>query len=181
MHLRKFKLHTGQEIIIREAQHSDAQALLSLKLDYLKNTTTIPLFKDEYPDDLKSETQLIQRLEDEKNSVLVVAEHNNELIGNIDLNGNQRIKLFHTGVVGMGIKSDWRGCGIGTALLTYVIEWSRMNRFLKLIWLEVYQTNEAGLALYEKVGFNECGRIKDFFFENDTYIEKITMVKYLKS
>ena len=170
---------SGEEIIIRLATTEDASDLLAMKLEYLENTKTIPLFQSEYFDDPTNEMNLIRRLELEKNSVLFVAENNGKLIGNIDLNGNQRLKLFHTGVVGMGIREQWRGKGVGTALLEAVIKWSEMNHYIKLLWLEVYDSNEAGKALYRKFGFQESGRMKNFFHEDNEFIDKITMTRHL--
>jgi len=176
----KFTTKSGEEITIRLATEDDASALLAMKLEYLENTKTIPLYKDEYPTILTFEIQLIKRLEEEKNSVLFVAESNNELIGNIDLNGNQRLKLFHTSVIGMGIRAEWRGKGVGSALLNVALQWSISNPFITLLWLEVYDTNEAGKNLYKKMGFKECGRINDFFCEDNVFIDKITMTKRIK-
>jgi len=175
----KFTTKFGAEITIRLATEHDAADLLAMKLEYLENTTTIPLYQKEYPDNIASEKRLIQRLEEEKNSVLFVAEKEDNLVGNIDLNGNQRLKLFHTGVIGMGIRSEWRGMGIGSALLDAVLKWSTSNPHINLLWLEVYDSNTAGNALYSKMGFEECGRIQNFFCEDDVFIDKITMVRHI--
>ena len=56
-----------------------------------------------------------------------------------------------------------------------VLEWSKENILLKTLWLEVYATNIAGIALYKKVGFVHSGRVQDFFLERDNYIDKIIM------
>ena len=97
----KFITKTGEELTIRIANVKDASNLLALKLEYLNDSKTIPLFLNEYPNDIKTEILLVKRLLEEKNSVLFVAESKGELIGNIDFNGNQSLKLYHTGVIGM--------------------------------------------------------------------------------
>jgi RimJ/RimL family protein N-acetyltransferase len=179
MQATKFIAKNEKEVTIRMANLNDATPLLAMKLDYIKDSKTIPLFLNEYPNDIKLETQLVMRYVNEKNSVLLVAECQGNLIGNIDLNGNQRLKLFHTGVIGMGICESWRGQGIGTELMKAVINWSQNNTFLKLLWLDVYDSNIAGKALYNKMGFNECGRITNFFHQDNKSIDKITMVRHL--
>jgi len=143
MKATKFNIKSGEEIIVRLARMEDAPALLNMKLEYLKNTDTIPLLENEYPDSINLETQLIQKLTLEKNSVLLVAEYDGQLIGNLDLNGNQRSKLFHTGVVGMGIRQGWRGLGVGTALMNALLDWTSTNSYITLLWLEVYESNAA--------------------------------------
>jgi len=175
----KFKIKSGEEITVRLATVENAAALVEMKLEYLENTTTIPLYQSEYPSDIAQEIELIEKLSEQKNSVFLVAECEGQLIGNIDLHGNQRRKLFHTGVVGMAIREGWRGLGVGTALMNALLDWTSTNSYITLLWLEVYATNTSGRILYEKMGFEECGRINDFFKEEQGFVDKIMMVKHL--
>lgn len=169
----------GKEIIIRQVDENDALNLIDLKKSYIRGTNSIPLYEYEYKNDIQTEKNLIHRYITEKNSLLLVAEHGNSLIGNIDLTGNQRKKLYHTGMVGMGIAYEWQNRKIGTLLLDATLQWASEAAPLSIIWLEVYSTNTAGIRLYEKQGFEQCGLIKGFFKE-EAAADKITMVKYLK-
>lgn len=169
---------SGKKILIRLPNISEAQQLLDLKLSYIKGSVSIPMYPDEYLD-LEGEKELISNYEQSKNGILLVAEWNGELIGNIDLTGGTRRKMFHTGMIGMGNKSEWRNQGVGGHLLKSVLDWAKESSELKTIWLEVYATNEPGIALYEKMGFIKCGEIPEFFKENGGYVSKITMYQNL--
>jgi RimJ/RimL family protein N-acetyltransferase len=60
----------------------------------------------------------------------------------------------------MHVARHRRGHGVGSALLTSAIEWSRAHGLHKLT-LSVFPHNEAALALYRKFGFVEEGlRVK---------------------
>jgi len=168
----------GKEIIIREANEDDALKLIELKLSYIKNTKSIPMYEFEYTNDIQTEKDLINKLLTQKNSLLLVAEHGNRLIGNIDLNGNQRKKLFHTAMLGMGIANEWQNKKIGSMLMEKAMKWVTSKSALRIIWLEVYSTNKGGIKLYSKFGFSQCGIIPDFF-EEDNPADKITMAKHL--
>jgi ribosomal protein S18 acetylase RimI-like enzyme len=168
----------GKEVIIREATEDDALGLIELKKSYIKNTTSIPLYEFEYKNDIQMEKGWINRFVSETNSLLLVAEHGNKLIGNIDLNGNQRKKLFHTGMIGMGVAYEWQNRKIGSFLMDSVMKWAVNRSPLSIIWLEVYSTNTGGIKLYEKFGFEKCGLIKNFF-EEENPADKITMVKHI--
>ncbi len=170
------KSKNGHDIIIRPAESKDAESLLKLKLQYLRNTKTIPLFEDEYKNSVKEETALIDMLLKEKNSCLFVAENEGQLIGNLDIKGNQRRKLIHTGMLGMGVAEKWQGLGIGSLLIREAIKWIDENELLEIVWLEVYDSNYPAKILYRKMGFQECGRIKEFFKENGQLIDNISMV-----
>jgi RimJ/RimL family protein N-acetyltransferase len=64
---------------------------------------------------------------------------------------------FGFGDIGMMVAADWRGRGVGTALVAAAIEWARARGLHKLT-LSVFPHNEAAIALYRKFRFLEEGR-----------------------
>jgi len=177
---QKLAIKSGQNVTIRHAKEEDAQALVNLKRNYIKGTTTLPIYIDEYPDNAVKELNLIQEYYENSNNLLLVAEFNNQLIGNIDLTGGKRRKTQHTAMVGMGISSQWRNHGLGQILLSAAIDWTLDHSCLFILWLEVYATNELGINLYKKMGFELSGRINAFFKNDHDYIDKIQMHQYLE-
>lgn len=171
---------SGSSIKIRVPEITEAQKLVDLKRSYIKNTTTIPMNLDEYPIDLQNESKLISEYKKSPNSILLVAEINNILIGNIDLTGSKRAKMFHTGMIGMGIKKEWRNQGLGRCLIESVIEWAKKHSEIELIWLDVYASNELGYNLYKNTGFKVSGIINGFFKEENGYKDKIQMFQRIK-
>jgi RimJ/RimL family protein N-acetyltransferase len=83
--------------------------------------------------------------------------------------GDQIVGLIHTevsrhgfGELGMLVDRDWRGRGVGSALLQATIDWARAHGLHKLS-LEVFAHNTAAIALYRKCGFVEEGhRVKHY-------------------
>jgi RimJ/RimL family protein N-acetyltransferase len=61
------------------------------------------------------------------------------------------------GEFGMLVDRDWRGRGVGSALVQAAIGWARGQGLHKLC-LEVFAHNTAAIALYRKSGFVEEGR-----------------------
>jgi RimJ/RimL family protein N-acetyltransferase len=61
------------------------------------------------------------------------------------------------GEIGMLVAREWRGRGVGTALMERAIGWAREQGLHKLS-LDVFPHNEAAIALYRKLGFVEEGR-----------------------
>ena len=61
------------------------------------------------------------------------------------------------GEIGMAVAREWRGRGVGSALLTAAIEWAR-GRGLHKLSLGVFAHNTAAIELYRKFGFVEEGR-----------------------
>ena len=62
------------------------------------------------------------------------------------------------GEFGMAVAREWRGRGVGAALVQAAIDWSREQGLHKLS-LEVFPHNEAAIGLYRKFGFVEEGRL----------------------
>ena len=62
------------------------------------------------------------------------------------------------GEIGMMVTANWRGRGVGHALVAAAIEWAR-GRGLHKLALSVFPHNSAAIALYRKFGFVEEGRL----------------------
>ena len=78
--------------------------------------------------------------------------------------GGQVIGMIHVeasrhgfGEIGMCVDRDWRGRGVGSALVRAVISRAREQGLHKLS-LEVFAHNAAAIALYRRAGFTEEGR-----------------------
>jgi RimJ/RimL family protein N-acetyltransferase len=69
------------------------------------------------------------------------------------------VESFGFGDIGMMVAADWRGRGVGRALLVAAIDWARIRGLHKLT-LSVFPENDAAIGLYLKFGFVEEGRRK---------------------
>jgi putative acetyltransferase len=58
--------------------------------------------------------------------------------------------------LGMLVDSEWRGRGVGSALMEACIDWAREHGAHKVM-LEVWPHNSAAIALYNKFGFKQEG------------------------
>ena len=76
-----------------------------------------------------------------------------EIVGSLHLERSR----FGFGEIGMAVAREWRGRGVGSALLAAAIEWAREGGLHKLS-LSVFPHNAAAIALYRKFGFVEEGR-----------------------
>ncbi len=173
-------LKQGSTVVIREAQVEDAAALNQLIRVYLKDSAYIPLEVEEFTKTQAETQQWITAMQQSPNSILLVVTHEGQLIGNIDVTGNPRKALQHTAILGMGLLASWRGCGIGTLLVQGVLDWARMTSQLELLWLQVYEENKAGVALYCKHGFETRGSMPAFIKVGGKYYTNQIMQLELK-
>lgn len=76
---------------------------------------------------------------------------------------------------GMAVAKEWRGRGVGSALVAAAIEWAREHGLHKLC-LSVFPHNAAAIALYCKHGFVEEGRrVKQYRRESGELWDAIEM------
>ena len=92
----------------------------------------------------------------ERDNPQFVALDNGRVVGFCDIIPNLRPGFTHSGSLGMGILRDWRGRGLGRALLEACLE-KAFRKGLTRIELEVYASNTAAIALYRKLGFVQEG------------------------
>jgi putative acetyltransferase len=77
----------------------------------------------------------------------------------------------------MMVRDDWRGKGIGTALMQAVIDLT--DRWLNLtrIELTVFTDNESAIALYRKFGFEIEGTLRKYAFRDGAFVDAYSMAR----
>lgn len=173
-------LKDGRSIQLRHVEVSDASKVIEFVHGFVYEEEYVPLTEGEFNPTLEEEEQILSNYIARSNSLFLVAEYDGKLVANINVDGNQRKILHHTAVFGMGMHKEWQSCGLGTAILDAAINWARANPELEILFLQVYAENQAGLALYRKMGFVEHGRIPDFFKQNGRYHDEISMHLFVK-
>lgn len=168
-------LKDNRQVTIRLALPSDASALLDLIKQYLDTSEYIPINNADFNKTAEEIESWINKLNTAQNSLMIIAEHNGKLVGNLDLTGHHRTSLQHTAVLGMGMLLEWQNTGLGTALLHSAIQWAKENTILELLTLDVYTENIAGIALYRKQGFKEVGIVPNFIKDNGRYYDNMSM------
>ncbi len=101
----------------------------------------------------------------------LVAVAGSEIVGSLHIG----VSRHGFGEIGMAVAREWRGRGVGSALLAASIEWAR-ERGLHKLSLGVFAHNAAAIALYRKFGFVEEGRrVKQFRRESGELWDVIDM------
>jgi putative acetyltransferase len=83
----------------------------------------------------------------------------------------------HVGHIGMAVRDDWQGKGVGTALMQAAVDLA--DRWLNLTRLElsVYVDNAPAIRLYEKFGFTIEGTLVQYAFRDGQYVDTYTMAR----
>ena len=134
------------QFTVRPATAGDARTMAELFAAVAVERTGIAT---EPPVDIDERTALFARTAAES----LVAVGGGQIVGMLHV----EVSRHGFGEIGMLVDRDWRGCGVGRALVQAAISWAR-GRGLHKLCLEVFAHNTAAIALYRKSGFVEEGR-----------------------
>jgi putative acetyltransferase len=81
----------------------------------------------------------------------------------------------HVGVIGICVHEDWQSRGVGTALMNAGLDLADNWLNLTRLELEVYADNEPAVRLYERVGFEVEGTLRQHAFRDGQYVDSRVM------
>lgn len=113
-----------------------------------------------------------------KEQASIVAVQDDRVIGHLSVSREESPVTRHVASIGMAVASDWRGKGVGSALMAEAVRWAREMSIEKLA-LSVYPDNDPALALYRKFGFQEEGCLTGHSKKSIGYRDEIVMELWL--
>lgn len=99
---------------------------------------------------------------DDPERALLVAEVDGEVAGHVEarMRRDEAAGFVGTYVEELAVAPEWRGRGVGTALMASVAEWARGKGALSVA-LDHFHTNEGAHRLYARLGFQVRGIIME--------------------
>ena len=108
---------------------------------------------------------------------VIVADAGGETVGWGSLNSyNPRPAYQHVADFSVYIERSWRGKGVGRGLLARLIELAREIGYHKMM-LSAFPFNEAGVALYERMGFSQVGICREMGLLDGVWVDTVVMEK----
>ncbi|OGG80642.1 hypothetical protein A3A39_04100 [Candidatus Kaiserbacteria bacterium RIFCSPLOWO2_01_FULL_54_13] len=108
----------------------------------------------------------------------IVAEEEGKFVGYITIVFGKFQRVRETAYIVVGVLASHRGRGIGTQLLSRAEDHAR-DRGMHRVELEVFETNDSAVRLYEKLGYVIEGRRREAVRTDEGYTDIIWMGKLL--
>jgi ribosomal protein S18 acetylase RimI-like enzyme len=166
-----------KNIIIRQATHSDLLAINEYTREIFQDLSFSDFSADEISFDLEMQKNWLKNLSFQKNSLLLVAEIENEkIIGMLEFNSGKKQKTQHVGELGISVHPSFQRMKVGTQLIQNFKNWVEHNRFTEKVFLKVFANNTIAINFYRKHNFEkECIHTKAIKNEDGIYVDIIEM------
>ena len=122
--------------------------------------------------------QSLQSIADEENSIVLVAEQGQLLVGYVEARGGEFRRNRHCAHVVIGVRQASSGRGLGTALLRELSTWAE-HHGVRRLELTVMAHNERAIALYRRSGFEVEGTRRRSLLVDGHYVDELVLAKLL--
>lgn len=180
--MQEFYSKSSKKIIVRDLSPNDVDALYAYITEIGMEDTFIhvnPASLITHDEEVKYVADTLENIANKK-MVKLLAFFEDELIGVVDIKVQPR-RMQHIGMLGITVKKAYRGDGIGKKLVELAIKEAEEKLNLSQITLGCYANNTVGLALYQKLGFSEYGRLPKGVLRQGNYIDEVLFHKELKT
>lgn len=176
----QFKDKLDREVVLRNAETSDAAALI----DYLKITAAETPYLIREPEEititLEQEKSFIESKMDAERELLLVASIDGKHIGSCSLMSISPYKRYsHRCGVAIALYQAYCGCGIGRIMMQAILDAAKKAGY-EQAELEVISDNKGAIALYRDLGFKKYGSFpSNMKYSDGTYANADWMMKKL--
>jgi putative acetyltransferase len=163
------------DVQIRRVRTTDAEGMARLMgdADTFGNLLQLP-----YPSVEAWRTRLAEWDQPGRTDLLLVAEADQRLIGNAGLHSvGTALRRRHAMSLGIMVEKAWHGRGVGSQLMSALLD--AADRWLGCLRIEltVYTDNAAAIALYRKFGFAVEGTHRAFALRDGRYVDALAMAR----
>ncbi|MFB6102659.1 MAG: N-acetyltransferase family protein [Haloplanus sp.] len=160
---------------IRTAEQRDLSGLIGVIRQVAEEGTYI---EAETVADLLDHEEVILRHNEVRSRMVFVACVDDEVVGWVHLDLPEMDKLAHTAVLTVGLLTEYRDHGIGSALLDRGVRWADEHGFEKL-YNSVPATNEAAIAFLETQGWETEAVREDHYRIEGDYVDEVMLATFL--
>jgi len=163
-------------VAFRPAGLADVPQYRELRLFALQDAPTA--FGADYIMSLNaSKNHWENRLKPSEDSIIFLAEHENNLVGIMGIQRGERPKTRHSADIwGVYVRPEYRGFRIARALIESCIIWAKSHEVV-IVKLAVVTSNASAIRCYERCGFKTYGTDPRVLFYEGKYYDDYLMAR----
>jgi ribosomal protein S18 acetylase RimI-like enzyme len=173
---RDYLAKLGKEVTIREAKEEDFISIWNIFQKVVSEGEYTSAVRAEPSKDNDKHSN---EGEDKEKFITVLCEIERQIVGYVTVEESMWKLSRHAGELGIAVLPQFRGVGVGSALLDSALTVASEKGFKK-VNLSVFRTNKNAMNLYKRFGFKKVGEKKKQFYLNGSYIDEIIMEKFLE-
>lgn len=180
---RTHVLKNGDVLLVRPAVREDTADVMEFFAAAFAQDAEMLAIYDESPESFTMEAlwRRLSRYQTGAGGLLLTAWLDDKIIGIAEVSCDTQPAVAYSGRVGICVLAEYRGLGIGSALMYSLIGWARNHSTLEMLTLSVPADNRIARLLYEKTGFQEEGRLTKATQSADgRFADAIMMYKFVK-
>lgn len=139
-----------QEVIVEEAQLSDAKALVDLLSQVSQETDFVVAETILSQEDMEI---FLERHLESVNEICLVVRVGKELAGVLNVSSTSSPQTNHIGDIFIAVQEKYWGYGLGSLLMEVALDWTCHTPVIRRLELTVQDRNSRAVHLYEKFGF----------------------------
>lgn len=145
------------DLIFREAQPTDAAALIEFLKQIGSESDNMLFGAEGLGISVEDETDLLEKALQSDRRIFLLAVDGDEIAACGSFSCNTRPRTAHWGEVGLSVRKAYWRQGIGSRLLSRLIDFAKNTAHAEMMTLHVRADNVPAIALYEKYGFVRTG------------------------
>lgn len=175
-------LRDGTRLVVRSAREDDIGALIALNERMVATSPHMLRDLDEQErDPVEFEKVLRAHNDHPGKAYLVAAAEGTQHAGRLAVRCGQWRRLAHRVEFGISVDRAWRGRGVGTALISTVLDWAAGHTTIEKVCLSCFATNAGARRLYERLGFvTEAVLAKHIRQGPGDYVDDVQMAIWVK-
>lgn len=159
------------DFVIREARPDDAPGFTAILTDPAVTWGTL-----QTPFTTVASWRKRLTANDPARNASFVATAGGEVVASCGLHGATSPRRQHVWVLGMSVRGDFQGRGVGARLMEHLMREAEVRKIAR-VELDVFADNTRAIALYEKFGFVHEGRKRLEAWRDGAYADGLVMAK----
>lgn len=154
---KQVRLKNGKTCILRNPNCEDAQSILYHMILTSGETENMLRYSDEIIMTEAEERTYLSDIQSSSDAIMISAVIDGKIVANAGFNPVSKFeKCRHRAEFGISIQKEYWGCGIGSYVMSAILETARQAGY-EQIELSVVTDNNRAIALYKKYGFGIFG------------------------